>query len=195
MEGGFGNFYYHNHYDEDGRGTLRRASSQGSLASDDIVDMAHPSEIRDSQTASPLTSTRMSVDGDEVNVDEIDEADGTPGVLPPLTEDIKTIAERVGILGGGGGGLLARNGSCRSSKSVIQKKIVSREAFFAQAILIYIISVACIVNLSIGTGPSHVWVALLSGCLGYILPEPKIRREKVRSVLDLQPSADEEQRL
>ncbi len=71
-----------------------------------------------------------------------------------------------------------------STKSIcFHRKKVSREAFFAQAILIYIISVACVINLSIGTGPSHVWVALLSGCLGYILPEPRIRREKVKSLL------------
>ena len=190
MEGGFGNFYYQNHYDKDGRATLRRAPLRGlggaALESDNMLDMGDLSTIPDSPDTSPLTSTRMH-SGDEA--DEIDEADAA--VLPPLTEDIKSIASGMGIGGAG----LTRKGSCRSTRSVIQKKMVSREAFFAQAVLIYIISVACIVNLSIGTGPSHVWVALLSGCLGYILPEPKIRREKVRSVLDLQPTADEEQRL
>ncbi len=173
-----------------GRATLRRAPLRPLGAggeSDNILNMV------DGTGTCPLTSTRMDSRDD---VDEIDEADGA---LPPLTEDIKSIASGIGIGGSGeavgAGGGLTRKGSCRSTKSVIQKKMVSREAFFAQAVLIYIISVACIVNLSIGTGPSHVWVALLSGCLGYILPEPKIRREKVRSVLDLQPSADEEQRL
>ena len=192
MEGGFGNFYYENHYDQNGRATLRRAPLRRLGG---MLDMSHLSAIPDSPATYPLSSTRMDGGGDEV--DEIDEADG---VLPPAIEDMQSIASGIGIGGGGGvaaggAGGLSRKGSCHSTKSVIQKKMVSREAFFAQAVLIYIISVACIVNLSIGTGPSHVWVALLSGCLGYILPEPKIRREKVRSVLDLQPSADEEQRL
>ena len=192
MEGGFGNFYYENHYDKDGRATLRRAPLRRTEAvqSDNMLPMADVTPIAESDPPSPRTSTRLDCNDDS---DEIDEADG---VLPPLTEDIKSIASGMGIGGAAAGGGLTRNGSCRSTKSVIQKKMVSREAFFAQAVLIYIISVACIVNLSIGTGPSHVWVALLSGCLGYILPEPKIRREKVRSVLDLPPNpADVEARL
>ncbi len=57
----------------------------------------------------------------------------------------------------------------------VKNKAFSREAFYAQAALIYIIAVACIINLSIGTDHSHVWVSLLSASLGFILPAPKVR--------------------
>ncbi len=57
----------------------------------------------------------------------------------------------------------------------IKNKAFSREAFYAQALLIYIIAVACIINLSIGSEHSHVWVSLLSASLGFILPAPKVR--------------------
>ena len=70
----------------------------------------------------------------------------------------------------------------RSSASVgslcIKNKAFSRESFYAQAILIYIIAVACIINLSTGTEHSHVWVSLLSASLGFILPAPKVRSQK-----------------
>ena len=57
----------------------------------------------------------------------------------------------------------------------IKAKGFSKEAFYVQAILIYIICIACIINLSIGSEHSSVWVSLLSASLGYILPSPKIR--------------------
>ena len=63
-------------------------------------------------------------------------------------------------------------------KTGVDKKVFSREAFYAQIMLVYIISIACIVNLSIGREPSNVWIALLSACLTYLLPAPKIRSEK-----------------
>ena len=53
--------------------------------------------------------------------------------------------------------------------------------FFTQVILIYIIVTACIVNLSLGRGDSNLWTCLLSSCLGYLLPNPKltsVAREK-----------------
>ena len=57
----------------------------------------------------------------------------------------------------------------------VKNKVFSREAFYAQAALIYIIAIACIVNLSVGSDHSHVWVSLLSASLGFILPAPKVR--------------------
>ena len=47
--------------------------------------------------------------------------------------------------------------------------------FFTQIILIYIVVVACIVNLSVGNGNSNLWTALLSSCLGYLLPNPSMK--------------------
>lgn len=50
--------------------------------------------------------------------------------------------------------------------------------FFAQVILIYIVVIACVINLTIGTEQTNVWISLLSGSLGYLLPSPTIRRLK-----------------
>ncbi len=177
-------YNYDEHFATDGRSTLRRSGrlqsgSPPTLTS--VVEMNGLSPVAEgfevSPPMTPFTSTRL-VEGE---MDEKEQADAGDD-LAPLTDEIRSIAA--------GGVRLSRKDSCHSSKSLIHKKLVSREAFFAQAILIYIISVACVVNLSLGTGPSHVWVALLSGCLGYILPEPKIRREKVRSVIDLTKDTD-----
>ena len=50
--------------------------------------------------------------------------------------------------------------------------------FFAQIIIIYIVIIACIVNLSLKIGESNMWVALLSSCLGYLLPSPTIAKHE-----------------
>jgi len=50
--------------------------------------------------------------------------------------------------------------------------------YFSQIFLIYIIILTCIVNLSLGNGDSNLWTALLSSCIGYILPSPKIKITK-----------------
>ncbi len=79
--------------------------------------------------------------------------------------------------------------SVRRSESVgtlcIKNKAFSRESFYAQAILIYIIAVACIVNLSTGTEHSHVWVSLLSASLGFILPAPKVRGPRKNTIVGI----------
>lgn len=59
--------------------------------------------------------------------------------------------------------------------SLPRKEIV----FFAQIGLVYIVTITCIINLTLYNDKSQVWIALLSGCLGYILPNP---------TLDLKPS-------
>ncbi len=120
----------------------------------------------DDLPTAPLTSTRVDEDVDVMDGRHENEAPVEDGIDSMNAADI-----------------LRRASSIKSL--LIKKKKLSREAFFVQAGLIYIISIACIVNLSIGTGPINVWVALLSGCLGYLLPEPKIRREKIRRVIDL----------
>jgi hypothetical protein len=56
--------------------------------------------------------------------------------------------------------------------------------FLVQIILIYIVIITCIINLSIKNGDSNLWTALLSSCLGYILPAPSIKEKKtvIRSI-------------
>ena len=141
-------------------------SSIGRAISVDFEESANMDEV-DLGPSSPLTSTLMD---NNIENERSPPASNEPGLEEANSEHSNTT-------------ILRKLGSLKSL--CIQRKKVSREAFFAQAILIYIISIACIVNLSINSGPSNVWVALLSGCLGYLLPEPKIRREKTKSLLDL----------
>ena len=69
--------------------------------------------------------------------------------------------------------------SSRSNWNVFGNKIPKEEiVFFTQVILIYIVCVACIINLSIGNGNSNLWTSLLSGSLGYLLPAPKLRKHE-----------------
>lgn len=59
--------------------------------------------------------------------------------------------------------------------NVLGKKIPENEVvFFSQVILVYIVIITCIINLSLGQGDSNLWTCLLSSCLGYLLPNPKI---------------------
>ena len=51
--------------------------------------------------------------------------------------------------------------------------------YFCQVVLIYIIAVACLVNLSIGDKEQNsIWWSLLSGSVGYLLPSPRIGKQK-----------------
>ena len=77
--------------------------------------------------------------------------------------------------------------SCESTRSwnVFGRSIPRSEiTFFSQVIIIYIVIVTCIVNLSVGNGDSNLWTALLSSCLGYLLPSPTIRKDKISRVID-----------
>ena len=60
-------------------------------------------------------------------------------------------------------------------------KKVNKECigFFAQVLLLYIVVVTSIVNLSLNAGNATLWTALLSSCLGYILPAPKLSKPKL----------------
>lgn len=51
--------------------------------------------------------------------------------------------------------------------------------FFCQVIILYIVIITCIVNLTIKHNDSDgkLWIALLSSSLGYLLPNPSIRRQ------------------
>ena len=134
------------------------------------VGMEHMAteDIEEPSVLSPLTSTRNDVGEGEDVMDGVQEED----------DGKEKGAQQMDV-----SDILRRASSIKSM--LVKKKKLSREAFFVQAGLIYIISISCIVNLSLGTGPVNVWIALLSGCLGYLLPEPKIRREKTKSLLDL----------
>lgn len=46
--------------------------------------------------------------------------------------------------------------------------------FFCQIILIYGVTIVALISLSRGSEPVNLWVALLTSCLGYVLPNPTI---------------------
>lgn len=50
--------------------------------------------------------------------------------------------------------------------------------FFTQIIPIYIVICCSIANLMLERGDDHIWLALLSSSLGYLLPNPKLSKPK-----------------
>ena len=48
--------------------------------------------------------------------------------------------------------------------------------YICQIALIFVIIIASILNLSLGSGSNELWISLLSSCVGYILPNPKFKR-------------------
>ena len=65
--------------------------------------------------------------------------------------------------------------------------------FFTQVILLYVIIITCIVNLTLGVEDSNLWTCLMSSCLGYLLPNPKLEnnKKKINSPLRITRSRDE----
>ena len=49
--------------------------------------------------------------------------------------------------------------------------------YFCQMIIVYIIIIASVINLSIQNGSSELWISLLSSCIGYALPNPKLKNK------------------
>ena len=63
---------------------------------------------------------------------------------------------------------------------VMGKKFPKSEVvFFCQILVVYTTVVAALVNLTLYRNDSagnQLWVTLLSSCVGYMLPNPKIKR-------------------
>jgi len=69
-----------------------------------------------------------------------------------------------------------------SSWVAFGKKIPRSEiVFLCQVIILYTVIVVSIYNLTVGNANSNLWTALLSSCLGYLLPNPKIKQKHVLS--------------
>ena len=49
--------------------------------------------------------------------------------------------------------------------------------YICQIAAVYIVITASIINLAVGVGDSNLWSALLSSCLGYLLPSPTLHDE------------------
>lgn len=54
----------------------------------------------------------------------------------------------------------------------------SEIVFFVQVILIYIVVVTSIVNLTLENKDSKLWTALLTGHIGYLLPNPTLKKKE-----------------
>lgn len=64
---------------------------------------------------------------------------------------------------------------CLSGHKVAKAQIV----YFSQVILVYIVVVASIVNISLSIGDQNIWIILMSSALGYLLPSPSIKNERI----------------
>ena len=50
--------------------------------------------------------------------------------------------------------------------------------FFCQVVVLYTVIVVSIYNLTKTDANSNLWMALLSSCLGYLLPNPPMKRDR-----------------
>lgn len=49
--------------------------------------------------------------------------------------------------------------------------------YITQVVIIYMVVITCIINLSLSNGDSNLWTALLSSSLGYMLPNPSLKKK------------------
>ena len=63
--------------------------------------------------------------------------------------------------------------------SVFGERIPKGEIlFFVQVIVVFTVVVSCIINLSLLNGHTELWITLLSSSLGYVLPNPSVKRSR-----------------
>lgn len=56
----------------------------------------------------------------------------------------------------------------------------SEAVFITQILILYIVIITSLANLTLGNEPNTLWTALLSSCLGYMLPNPNIKKPPAR---------------
>jgi hypothetical protein len=79
----------------------------------------------------------------------------------------------------------------RSTRSIFNWRTTDHLLFIVQVIVILIVVITSITNLTLENGNLNLWTALLSSCLGYILPNPKIKPENInREALKLNHTVD-----
>lgn len=47
--------------------------------------------------------------------------------------------------------------------------------FTSQIVLIFVVVITCLINLSLENSNQNMWMIVLTSCLGYILPNPKLK--------------------
>jgi len=62
--------------------------------------------------------------------------------------------------------------------NILGRQVYKSEfAFLAQTVIVYIVVITSLLNLSLGNQrDDRVWVALLSSGIGYLLPNPSLRK-------------------
>jgi hypothetical protein len=64
-----------------------------------------------------------------------------------------------------------------NSLSARWNKITHRQIiYYCQIVAIYIIIITCLLNLSLTDNKDCTWTTLLSACIGYLLPPPKLKK-------------------
>lgn len=51
--------------------------------------------------------------------------------------------------------------------------------YISQIIGIYLVIITCLLNLSIQNSKTELWSSLLSASIGYLLPNPSLKRDKL----------------
>lgn len=51
--------------------------------------------------------------------------------------------------------------------------------FFSQTFALYLVILVCLINLSLNVDKSELWCSLLSSSIGYLLPNPSLKRNKI----------------
>lgn len=60
--------------------------------------------------------------------------------------------------------------------------------FAAQVLLLFIVVLTSLVNLTLNYGNTNLWTMVLTSCLGYMLPHPRLKSSKEK---DSQPTPSE----
>ena len=63
------------------------------------------------------------------------------------------------------------------SASTVTRHFVKADLvlFAAQVILLFIVVVTSLVNLSLENGNTNLWTMILTSCIGYMLPNPRLK--------------------
>lgn len=48
--------------------------------------------------------------------------------------------------------------------------------YLCQMTIVLVVVLSSVVNLTLARGSSEIWISLLSSCIGYVLPNPSIRK-------------------
>ena len=51
--------------------------------------------------------------------------------------------------------------------------------FFSQIIALYLVIITCLINLTITNVKIELWCSLLSASIGYLLPNPSLKRDRI----------------